>query len=394
MAPRIRIGIVGVGDIARSRYLPELAGLVEAGDATLQAVCDADPARAERTAEEYGAAEAYDDYEDLLASPEVDLVVDTTPKPFHGEINVAAVEAGKHLYTEKPIATERGDADRIVEVAEEGDVRVAAAPPRILHPTYQYLRKFLAGGGIGEVAFATTMASHEGAGLHKPQYDAGWFYDEAAGGALYDMGIYGIQRLVYLLGPAERVTALSSRKQAERYVGYFDDDGEFVERTVDAGADDNTLFLLDFGDGTFGFVAATHNVRAFKGPRLQLFGPSGTACVSYADGEFVPALYLDTDEVRGWIDDPLPLRPNADLAPDDVPPGHDKSGFAMDMAPDWARGSIGGVAHLVECVAEDREPVIDARLARHCFDVMDTVQRAAETGERLPLSTTFEPRTR
>lgn len=390
----LRIGIVGVGDIARSRYFPEIAGLIEAGDAVLQAVCDADRARAERAAEEYGAAEAFVEYEDLLASPAVDVVVNTTPKPLHGEINVAAVEAGKHLYTEKPIATSREDADRIVALADEGGVRVAAAPPRILHPTYQYLRRFVDGGGIGEAAFATTMASHEGAGLHKPHYDAGWFYDEAAGGALYDMGIYGIQRLVYLLGPARRVTALSSQKQAERYVGYFDDDGAFVEETVDAGADDNTLFLLDFGDGTFGFVAATHNVMAFKGPRLQLFGDGGTACVSFADGEFVPSLYLDTDEVRGWIDDPLPLRPNADLAPDRVQPGHDKSGFAMDMAPSWEWGSIGGVAHLLECVTEDREPVIDARLARHCLDVMETVRRAAETGETEPLSTSFEPRTR
>jgi predicted dehydrogenase len=389
-----RIGVVGVGDIARSRYFPEIAGLVEAGDATLQAVCDADGARAERAAEEFGAAETYTEYEDLLASPEIDVVVDTTPKPLHGEINVAALEAGKHLYTEKPIATSREDVDRIVALSEERDRRVAAAPPRVLHPTYQYLRRFLADGGIGEIAFATTMASHEGAGLHKPRYDASWFYDEAAGGALYDMGIYGIQRLVYLLGPAERVTALSSQKRPERYVGYFDDEGDFREKTVEAGADDNTLFLLDFGDGTFGFVAATHNVMAFRGPRLQLFGAAGTACVGFDDGEFVPQLYLDTDRVRGWIDDPLPLRPNADLAPERMQPGHDKSGFAMDMAPAWEWGSIGGVAHLVECVADDREPVIDARFARHCFDVMETVRRAAETGETEPLSTTFEPRAR
>jgi len=351
---------MGIGDVASHTYLP---GIVSFANVELVAVCDIVEERAQWGKEEFGATESYTDFEEMLAKADIDAVVDLTPISEHGSLNRKVLQAGKHLYTEKSMATTMEDADAIVEEARKAGVKLACAPPVLLSPLNVALKQLIGGGTIGKVAFARAHSSHFGASEFLGyRSDPAWFF-KPGGGPIFDMGVYAVHTLTGLLGPAKRIAAMSGISIPERLVR----SGPAKGKIIQVEEDDNTQILLDFGDATFGIIDATFCVHATKGPRTEFYGSLGVLNINDYGVDPPVELYLVDREhdVKGWC------------APE----------LGIPRGGRWTLAN--GVEHLAECILEDREPQISGEHARHALEIMIKAKESARQGRTLDLETTF-----
>jgi predicted dehydrogenase len=132
--PKTKIGVVGCGDVSQRRYLPTIAGMHQRGILDFVAVCDMVPERVSAAQDRTGVPCAYTDYDLMLREADIDLVVNLTPTCHHTECILKAIDAHKHVYTEKPIALTLGEADEIIERGKAEGVWVGSAPAVMTHP--------------------------------------------------------------------------------------------------------------------------------------------------------------------------------------------------------------------------------------------------------------------
>ncbi|MBI3971969.1 MAG: Gfo/Idh/MocA family oxidoreductase [Chloroflexi bacterium] len=357
---KVRAGVVGCGVIANNTYLPGIADKPEKME--LVAVCDVQRPLAERAGEKFGAREVYADYEQMLARAPIDAVVVLTNIQSHAPNVLAALQAGKHVYTEKTMATTLEDANRCIAEAERRNLLLACAPPVMLSAVNQKVKDLIARGAIGHVNFVRARHSHAGpAASRNWAADPTWFYKPGAGPIL-DLGVYAFHELTGILGPVKRVTSFAGIAMPERPIR----SGPAKGMTIAVEVEDNSLTLLDFGNSTFAVVDSTYCVQAAKGPRTEYYGSEGTINVNERRGPQPPIELYRADErldVRGW----LPIE--------------------MGGAASWSLAS--GVEHLADCIREGKRPIISAEHARHCLEVMLASMEAARTGATQEMSTSF-----
>jgi predicted dehydrogenase len=358
---KVKFGLVGCGDVSSHTYLP---GIVTFDNVDLVAVCDVVPERAQWAKETFGAKESYTDVDEMLQNADIEAVVDLTPIAEHAAINIKVLQASKHLYTEKSMATTMEEADAIIAEAQRAGVKLACAAPVMLSPLNQKVKELIDSGVIGKVAFARMHSSHFGASEFTGYgSDPTWFF-KPGGGPILDMGVYAVHTLTGLLGPAKRITAMSGISVPERLVR----SGPAKGKIIQVEEDDNTQILLDFGDATFGIIDATFCVHATKGPRAEFYGSLGVLNINGSGVEAPVELYLVDREhdVKGWIAPEL-----------DTPRG--------------VRWTIArGVEHLAECILEDKAPLISGEHARHALEIMTKAREAARLGQTLDINTTFD----
>ena len=357
---KVRFGLVGAGDVASHTYLP---GIASFPNVELVAVCDVIEERAQWAKETFGAEETYTDCKEMLEKADIEAVVDLTPISEHGKVNLETLEAGKHLYTEKPMATTMEDADAMLETARRMGVKLACAPPVLLTPLNIALKRLIGEGVIGKVAFVRAHSSHFGASEFLGYLsDPTWFF-KPGGGPIFDMGVYAVHTLTGLLGPAKRITALSGIAIPERLVRSGPAKGQIIQ----VEEDDNTLMLLDFGESTFAVIDATFCVHATKGPSTEFYGSLGVLNINSRAFDAPVELYIVDREhdVKGWCTPDLGIRPDTR----------------------WTLGH--GVAHLAECILEDKGPAISGEHARHALEIMIKAKESARQGRALELETTF-----
>src|SRR5262249_50680385 len=149
----------------------------------IAALCDPVVDRARDVAREYGVdqSQVYARFEDMLERADLDVVLNLTPIPLHGSTSRRALQAGKHVITEKPIATTIEDADALVETANARGLTFVCAPPNMLDPARQQAKRFLDEGAIGQVAFARVRSSHGGPAAGAWPADPTWFYQVGSG---------------------------------------------------------------------------------------------------------------------------------------------------------------------------------------------------------------------
>lgn len=353
-----KVGLVGCGDIAGWNYLPgtrELRGTVD-----IVATCDLVEERARYGAEEYGSpgCSVYTNIEDLLADPEVEGVEILTPWPLHFEMCLAALEAGKHVYVQKPMCQTLAEADRLVEEAERRNLHLLAAPPRAIDPIVQRIGALVREDAIGKPGLVVCRSSHAGATGRGRLTDSQWFFMREAGpwNSLVDMGVYGLHAVTAILGPAKRVTAFSGIAYGHRT---FVSPERPEPREVDITSDDNGVVLLDWGEGTIGTVDGGFTVIQPDGPALVIYGSRGVISQDSNFGATVRLYQQDGDGryPRGWSvldatgavlgeQDPRPSRPSR--GPRVVENARPVSGQMPGPAPD--------IAHWAECVAGQAEP--------------------------------------
>ncbi len=370
MPEPVRIGVVGAGSIALRGLLPHLTQDDVRDRVVVQAVCDPVAGRAQAAAERFGVPRAFERFEDLLAEGGVDAVTLASPIGLHYEQARLALEAGKHVHFNKTMTTTVAEATDLIDKARARGLRLVASPGQVLRPQVQAIRRLVAEGAIGTLCWAVTGAAfgtyHERERVRQgpdvlSNIDPSWYFRRPGGGPLYDMTVYGLHELTSVLGPARRVTALSAVRLRER---------EFQGRMVPCDADDNTLILLDYGDGLFAFVYGT--AAGGVGP-TSFFGTRGTIAGTRLNGQ------------------PIDF-PGREIAESD-PAGHG----ALWVLPHVVGPHRGmeeahvfeDVMQLVDWVRDGKPSPVTAEQARHVIDIIESAFRSAETGAAQDLRTTF-----
>lgn len=367
---KVNIGVVGTGDVSLKLYLPTVSK-IDPKKAQLTILCDNDLSRAERALELFGGTRAVTDYRELISSDEVDMVLNLTHHSMHVEVNLAAINAGKHVYSEKPLAMNYKDADLTVRKAAEADVTLASAPAIVLDPEVIMIRNLYTDGALGRMCFARIHGSHEGANMHGHFYDTSWYHmRQEGGGPLFDTGVYALHTLTGVLGPAKRVVAFSGLSIPQRRVDYvWEEDFEPYEITSDV--DDNVLIMLDWGDSIFAQVDVSHCMLASQGPWAEFYGSKGVVVSGAGEAprnEGVPLMqvYLEPGPLnkRGWF-----------------------KIYEDRGAPKWNISH--GVEHVVDCIIENRKPANSGEHARHVIEIIEKAQESAKNGRVIDLISTF-----
>jgi len=363
----LRVGLLGAGMISTVDY-GYLPGLARISDRIqVVAIASRTQERARAVARDYGIPAVYPSLEEMLEA-DLDAVVNLTPIPAHFGTSKAILESGRHLVTEKPMASTMDEADTLIQLADENDLLIVSAPADMVTDEWATARRLVKDDAIGKVAFARVQSSHAGpAGMGWP-VDPTWFYQEGSG-PLLDMAVYGLHQVTGVLGPAKRVMAMSGITTPVRRAR----GGPFDGLEIPVSEPDNNLVLLDFGQATFAVVDGTFNVVASKSPRMEIFGLEGTLLVNDRDGE-APVLELyrldAAPGVPGWI------------TPKDY-------GFPgkSDHFEELQRGIL--VEHLADCLRDGTQPVLSGRHARHVLEIMVAAQKSGLEGIAVDLGTTF-----
>jgi predicted dehydrogenase len=371
MANPVRMGIVGAGSIAVRGIMPHLA-LADVQDrVVLQAACDPVPGRAEAAAERFGIVHAFTTFEEMIEKGDVDAVSIASPIGLHYAQGKKALEAGKHVHFNKTMTTTVAEADELIDLAKQKNLRIVASPGEMLRPHNQRIRELIQEGALGTLAWAACGAAfgtyHEREGVRQgddilSNIDPSWYFRKPGGGPLYDMTVYALHGLTGVLGPAKRITAMSGTRIKDR---------EFRGQMVACDADDNTLMVLDFGNQMFGFVYGAAAGRVTEGFSGSYFGTKGSIVgVKLNDKPFdYPGRELAETHPSGrqW------------LLPHVV--GEHREIGEQHVYED--------VMQLVDWVREGKPSIVTPEHARHVIDIIESAYRAAETGETQTLRTTF-----
>src|SRR5256885_98273 len=189
---KIRVGEIGCGSVSGS-YLPNLTSqpFIE-----VVSVCDIIIERAKKRAEQYKVPNVYPNIDEMLAGAPFDLLVNTTSMPSHYPVNRKALQAKRHVWSEKPIALEVKDGKELLDLAKRNGVHFWGSPTCVTSPQFKFMIDTMASGKIGKVTAGHGTYGHGGPGW------SGWFYQKG-GGSLYDLGVYNVTTFTGLLGPVK-----------------------------------------------------------------------------------------------------------------------------------------------------------------------------------------------
>jgi predicted dehydrogenase len=344
-----RIGIVGLGYISRV-YIDTLA---RHPDVRITAVADLDATRAATAAAglEHAEARAVDR---LLSSPDVDAVLNLTIPSAHVAVDLAAIENGKSVYSEKPLAVTFDDASRVMAAAAAAGVAVGCAPDTVLGTGTQTARAAIDAGRIGRPTAATATMVTAGHERWHPDPD---FYYRPGGGPLLDMGPYYVTSLVHLLGPVRAVMGAGSRLRGERVIGSGPRAGERIGVAVDS----HVTGVLVHAGGALSTITTSFDGVATRAAPIEVHGESGSLSVPDPNQFGGDPLLFELGG-SGW----RPLAPSA--------------GYV-----DGARG-VGLLDFLT--ASDDRPARAGGDVALHVLEVMTSLLRSADEGRRIELTTT------
>jgi predicted dehydrogenase len=262
---KVKVGIIGCGNIS-SVYLKNCPNFEHLD---LIACADIDMDRAKARAEEYGLPHAYS-VEQLLADPEIQIVINLTIPAAHAEVCIKALEAGKHVYVEKPLAVTREEGQRILELASSKGLLVGSAPDTFLGGGIQTCAKLIKDGVIGTPVAASAFMMSKG---HESWHPAPEFYYEQGGGPMFDMGPYYLTALITLLGPIHRVTGSTRISFAERTITSQPKAGTKIEVKTPT----HITGTIDFDSGAIAAITTSFDIMAgTELPHIEIYGSAGT----------------------------------------------------------------------------------------------------------------------
>lgn len=270
---KINVGIIGCGNIS-SIYMKNIPSFKHLH---LSACADLDIQRAREQAQKHGIPYAYT-VEQLLADPKIDLVINLTIPKAHASVCIQALEAGKHIYVEKPLAISREEGKKILDVAQQKGLRVGSAPDTFLGAGIQTALHLIEHGEIGVPIGASAFMIGRGHEHWHP--DPAFYYDEG-GGPMFDMGPYYLTALIALLGPIQRLSGSTSISYPERTILSKPKAGE----KIPVATPTHISGTIDFASGAIGTI--TTSFDAFGGsslPPIEVYGSEGTLLVPDPNG--------------------------------------------------------------------------------------------------------------
>ncbi len=350
-AKKLRVAVIGCGSVS-NRYLPQLLSskLIE-----VVSLCDIKYERAVEINAKYNVnAKTYAHIDAMLKGVSFDMMVTLTDMQVHGELNKKALLAGKHVWSEKPMANTYAEGKALLDLAKSKKLRLWGAPAVVNSPQFEFMSKTIQSGKLGRVASAHGQYGHTG-----PSWSA--FFYEKGGGSMPDLGVYNMATLTGLLGPAKSVMAMTSIVNPERTV---DDKGK-----IQVEAEDNAHILLEHDKNVISHVMCGFNYFDPHGHEagtqslhsIQVFGDYGNMRLIGYDWE-TNGVVLDTS----WTEPPKLM-------------STDKGGY------EWQEG-----ARVVgESIVKGIEPRINVEHALHVLEIIEAARKSSATGKRVKLKSTF-----
>ncbi|MDQ8738803.1 Gfo/Idh/MocA family oxidoreductase [Paenibacillus sp. LHD-38] len=351
---RVKVGIIGCGMIS-GIYLENCVNQFDILD--VAAVADLVPELAMKRAAEFGVPKACT-VEELLADPEIEIVINLTAPHVHTEVNLQILNSGKHAYTEKPFALSQEDADRVLSLALEKGLRVGSAPDTFLGGGLQTCRKIIDDGWIGipYAASGSIMMGHAWDGMH-PNMGAllrpGW-------DPLFDIAPYYFTAMVNLLGPVRQVSGFTSNVREQLTI--TNPRAPRFGETFPVEAFMNTAAVLQFESGVIATMQAAKESFGYA-PRLEIYGTEGTL--------YVP----DPNNFDGEI---RILQRNGIMK--EIPYSH---GFSAN-----SRGI--GIADMAHAIRSGRPHRASGEMARHVLDVTLGLLDSSSSGRHTTVEAPFK----
>ena len=346
----VKVGIIGTGNIF-SQYIK---GCRQFPILDVVAVSDLNIQLAEARAAEYDLIAM--SAEDLLADDNIELVINLTPPKAHVTVALNTIAAGKHIYTEKPLAINLEDGRKIMGFANEAEVRVGCAPDTFLGGGLQTCRKLIDDGWIGTPIAATAFMTSRGPESWHPNPV---FFYEVGGGPMLDMGPYYITALVSMLGGVRQLNAMTARSFEERIATSKEKNGLSIPVEVST----HNAGTLQFDNGTIATMLISFDIWRANLPRIEIYGSEGTFSVPDPN-TFGGPISVWLPNVGQWQEIPL------------------------THSPEVGRGI--GVADMAQSIRNDEPHRASGDLALHVLEVMEAFDFASETGQTLNITTPID----
>ena len=356
----LNVGIIGCGNISGIylRNAPGFRGL------KLKACADMRPEAAQAQAAQHG-IEALS-VDDLLAREDIDLVVNLTVPAAHFGVSMAALQAGKHVFSEKPLAVDFEQGRKLVDEAEARGKLLGCAPDTFLGGAHQMARHYIDEGRIGRVTSGTCHVMSPGMEMWHPNPD---FFFLPGGGPILDLGPYYIANLVNLIGPVKRVAALSSMASTTRTITSEPRKGEVIPVKTPT----NIHALLEFQNGATITLSASWDVWSHRHGNMELYGTEGSLFLPD------PNFFGGTVSASGRDKNIQPLEMW----------DHPFAVVNQEHPQGWmANYRTAGLADMAMAIIEGRDARCSLERALHGVDVMVSILRSGEEGRFVDLTTT------
>ena len=358
------VGIIGCGNISWA-YLTLAAKF---NHIKVVAVADVNMAAAEARAKEFGVMAQ--SVKDLLKNEDIAIVVNLTVPDVHFKVSKQILDAGKHVYSEKPLTLSYKDALALQKYASKKKLRVGSAPDTFLGASHQLARKTIDEGQIGKIVSGTCHFMGPGMEMWHPNPD---FFFKAGGGPMLDMGPYYITNLVNLIGPVKRVVALSGTGRKTRTISNGARSGEVLKVTTPT----TYHALLEFAQGACITVSLSWDVWAHKHQNMELYGQTGAMFVPD------PNFFGGDVMVAGTDQEPKAL-PHWDH-----PFGKNnwgKQNSQTDVI--WANYRCAGLADMADAIMKKRLARCDISMVAHVVEVMTAVMQSGQKRKVITLKST------
>lgn len=349
---KLRVAVIGCGSVS-NRYIPHLQSspLIE-----IVSLCDIKPGRAIAQNKQYNVgAKTYANINELLKGVPFDLMVTLTDMQMHGTLNKQALLAGKHVWSEKPMANTYAEGKALLNLAKSKKLRIWGAPAVVMSPQFEFMNKTIQEGGLGLVASAHGQYGHTG-----PTWSS--FFYEKDGGSMPDLGVYNMATLTALLGPAKSIMAMLSIVKPEREI---DEKG-----MVKVVAEDNAHILMEHANNVISHVMCGFNYFDQHGHEageqnlhsIQIYGDKGNMRLIGYDWE-TNGVVLDNKS-----GEPAKLE------------SADKGGYV------WQEGAT----KIGESLVNKTEPRINVEHALHVLEIIEAARKSSATGMKIKLTSKFK----
>ncbi len=347
----IRVAIIGCGSVS-NRYIVHLQSspLVK-----IVSLCDIKQHRAEAQNKKYNiGASTYNNINALLKGNAFDLMLTLTDMQMHGSLNKIALEAGKNVWSEKPLANTYAEGKALVDYAKLKGVRIWGAPAVVTSPQFEFMSKTIQEGKLGKLASAHGQYGHTG-----PTWSS--FFYEPLGGSMPDLGVYNMATLTGLLGPAKSVMAMTSIVNKEREI---DEKG-----IVQVNEEDNAHILLEHDNGVISHIMCGfnyfdpfgHEAKNQTLHSIQIFGDKGNMRLIGYDWE-PKNVVLDTS----WTEPPQVHQT-------------DDGGYQ------WQEGAT----RIAGALSKNIEPRINVLHSLHVLEIIEAARKSSKEGMKVKLVSSF-----
>lgn len=371
---KVGIGVIGCGTIS-DVYLTNITEHYENLD--LIACADIFVEKAQQTAEKYNIPKACT-VEELLAIPEIELVLNLTIPVAHYDVNMQVLKAGKHLYCEKPLTLKFEDAVEVVELAKEKGLMACSAPDTFLGAGAQTCRVLLDKGAIGKPVGFTANMTCPG---HELWHPAPGFYYKNGGGPMFDMGPYYITTLVMLLGPIKKVACFTTSGRSVRNINGTEQQTEVPTHYTG---------IVEFVNGTIGNINMSFDTWNSELPCMEIYGTEGSISVPDPNGFGGPVMVYDGKKLQNIVSEvtePHPAKLIKMVTSQKSCLEEQELLFPANPDP---RGNMRGLgaSDMAQSILDGRKSRLSAEISLHVVEALNAFEIAANTNSVYEMTTT------